>query len=41
METLISFFKELNSINLGYFEAYRKFRKISYRKEGPFLNLSY
>ena len=37
METLISFFKEFNYINWGYFESYRKFRKISYRKEGPFL----
>ena len=34
MESLISFLKELKYINWGYLEAYRKFTKISYRKEG-------
>ena len=37
MESLISFFKELKYINWGYLEAYRKFTKISHRKERPFL----
>ena len=37
MESLISFFKELKYIDWGYLEAYRKFTKISHRKERPFL----